>query len=168
MTDDIASKCEECGASVYRAHLDSGIARYEKGKLMCAHCVAEFEKAHDGETDDAFAPIAFDDDDEPGERGEKVDMSASRIHGATKATLGVSGLWNDSKFQRRPDPRNPSAIRCRTFHCKLSAAAIDFMNNQINEWMDSSPDIFIKNATSCIGPFEGKHTEQNLIITVYY
>ena len=167
MTDDIASKCEECGASVYRAHLDSGIARYEKGRLLCAHCIAEFERTHQGKPDDDFAPIAFDDDDEPA-RGEKVDMSASRIHGATKQTLGVSGAWNEGRFKRTLDPQSTGATRCRTFHAKLSAAAIEFMNNQINEWLEGNADIVIKNATSCIGPFEGKHTEQNLIITVFY
>ena len=168
MTDDIASKCEECGASVYRAHLESGIARYDKGRLLCAHCVGELERSGQGQNDDDFAPIAFDDDDEPSPREEKVDLSSSRIHGATKATLGISAIWNDAKYQRKLDPRSTNATRCRTFHAKLSAAAIDFMNNQINEWLDGNPEIYIKNATSCIGPFEGKHTEQNLIITLFY
>lgn len=168
MTDDIASTCEECGASVYRAHLDSGIARYANGRLLCAHCATEYEKSREGKPDDEFAPIAFDDDDQPAPRAAKADLSASRIHGATKATLGVSGMWSDARFQRKLDPQSPNATRCRTFHAKLSEAAIDFMNNQINDWIDANPDIVIKYATSCIGPFEGKHTEQNLIITVYY
>lgn len=169
MTEEIASKCEECSASVYRAHLDSGIARYEKGRLLCAHCLAEFEKAHEGKPDDDFAPIAFDnDDDEPAPRGGKAEPAASKIHGATKATLGVSGVWTDARYQRKLGPPSVGATRCRTFHSKLSAAAIEFMNNQINDWLDGNADIFIKHATTCIGPFEGKHTEQNLIITIFY
>jgi len=167
MTDDIASKCEECGASVYRAHLDSGIARYEKGRLLCVHCVGELDNVKKGNADDDFAPIAFDDDDDEPAPRTKTE-AASKIHGATKATLGVSGVWNDARFQRQLDPQSPGATRCRTFHSKLSAAAIEFMNNQINDWLDGNPDLFIKHATSCIGPFEGKHTEQNLIITIFY
>lgn len=169
MTDDIASKCEECGASVYQAHLESGIARYEKGRLMCAHCVAELERPHESKPDDDFAPIAFDDDDEPSpRRGEKVEPAASRVQGAAKPTMGLSGAWNDARFKRTLDPNGTGASRCRTFHSKLSVAAIEFMNNQVNEWLDGNADIAIKNVTSCIGPFEGKHVEQNLIITVFY
>lgn len=166
--DEITSSCRSCGASVYKEHIESGIARYEKGKLLCAHCVAEYDRAHGGpadKDDDALAPISFDDDEtyEP-----KPDLSSSRIHGATAATLGQTGLWNESRFRRALVGMDQGATRCRTFHSKLSAAAIDFMNNQINDWLDGNEQILIKFATSTIGPFEGKHTEQNLIITLFY
>jgi hypothetical protein len=61
-----------------------------------------------------------------------------------------------------------TATRCRTFHCKLSEASVAYMNNQINEWTDSDPEIEIKFATCSIGIFEGKHAEQHLIMTVFY
>lgn len=164
--DEITSKCSKCGASVYKQHIDSGIARYEDGQLMCAPCVAEYEKAHDGDTsaDDSFAPIAFDDDDVH----PRKQMSASRIHGATASTLGTAGTWNEAKFKRPLHLGPEGATRCRTFHCKLSEAAIEFMQTQINDWLDRNDGIIIKFATSAIGPFEGKHTEQNLILSLFY
>lgn len=165
--DEVASICSECGASVYRQHLESGIARYEGSKLMCSHCVAEFEQKHDQapEGEDALETIEFEDDENDSSR---VDMSASRIHGATKTTLGLGGAWDENKFKRPLRPNQVGASRCRTFHSKLSEAAIDFMTTQMNEWMDANPDIVIKFSTSTIGNFEGKHSEPNLILTVYY
>ena len=166
--DEVASVCAECGASVYRQHLESGIARYEGSRLMCSHCVAEFERKHDEapETADALETIEFED--ETNETPAKVDMSESRIHGATKTTLGVGGAWDETKYKRPLQPNQLGASRCRTFHSKLTESAIDYMTNQINEWLDANEDIVLKFSTSTIGNFEGKHTEPNLLLTVYY
>lgn len=165
MSDDIAGTCKECGASVYKQHLSSGIARNEDDKLLCAHCVTELKHSEDDAgDDDTFEPIELEDsDDEP-----RVDMSQSRIHVATTATLGSVGGWDDSRFNRQLDPRAVFSTRCRTFHSKLSEAALEFMNNQINEWIDKHDDLSIKFATSTIGTFEGKHSEPNLILTLFY
>lgn len=167
-TEDTTSVCQECGATVYREHLDSGIARYEDGRLLCAHCVAEFEAQHDKEGGgEAFEPIVFEDEESSGTSVSDA-MSQSRIHGATSTTLGMAGTWDDSKFRRSLRPDKPGATRFRVFHCKLSEGALDFMVHQINEWLDGNEQIVVKFTTSTIGPFEGKHTEQNLIVTVFY
>ena len=42
------------------------------------------------------------------------------------------------------------------------------MVNQINEWLDDNDDVAVKFATTTIGMFEGKHTEPNMITTVFY
>ena len=166
MASDEGSACQECGATVYKQHLDSGIARYEGGRLLCKQCLEAYDRAHDGDGADEmeFAPIALDT---PAHEGA-VRKSETLVHAASAATLGAGEEWDDATFKRRLDPRNPCATRCRTFHSKISEAAVNFMNSQINEWLDSSEDITIKFATSTIGAFEGKHIEQNLIITVFY
>ncbi len=167
-SEDTTSACQECGASVYREHLDSGIARYEDGRLLCAHCVAEFEAKHDtNDADGGFEPIVFEDE-VGGDAGASDALSHSRIHGATKAGLSTPGAWDDSKFQRPLSPKSAGASRCRVFHCKLSEGALEFMINQINDWLDANDQIVVKFMNSAIGPFEGKHTEQNLMITVFY
>ncbi len=164
---EICGACESCGASIYRQHIDSGIARYEGGKMLCTHCVAEYEKSHDGEAPgDEFAPIAFEDDDDD---ELDVDLSQSRIHSASASTLGQSQSgWDEGRYGRQLDTRAISATRCRTFHSKLSDAALSFMNTQINEWIDGDGSITVKFATSTIGVFEGKHAEPNLILTLFY
>jgi len=163
---EITSTCQGCGASVYKQHLDSGIARYEDGKLLCSHCVVEFERSHEDNDEAGFEPIEFDDDERPSERN--ADLGTSKIHGATTTTLGAVGAWDEARFKRKLNPESNDASRCRTFHCKLSGAAVDFMNGQVNDWLDQNPDITIKFANSCIGNFEGKHTEPNLIVTIFY
>ncbi len=168
MSSGSHSECQNCGASVYREHLDSGIARYEDGKLMCAHCVTEYERTHDGvddPNDDSLAPIEFDTGDDE----LTVDMSSTRIHNtAADSLLGAQGVWDDSHFKRPLGPPTEGATRCRVFHSKLSEAALGFMNTTINEWLDQAPSINIKFATSTIGQFEGKQKEPNIILTMFY
>ena len=67
--------CGKCGATVYPEHIDSGIARYEEGQLMCSHCVEEYEQAHDRSGMDssyALTPIEMEGDDEPGEAAKET------------------------------------------------------------------------------------------------
>jgi hypothetical protein len=161
--DEVTSVCGACGASVYRQHIESGIARYKGGKLLCSICASEDE----AEEDQAYAPIEFDDDEDAGESKEEL-MSSSRIHSASSMGMAAGKDWDESKFRRPLQPATGGATRCRTFHCKLSEGALDFMINQINEWVDGNDKVVIKYASTTIGPFEGKHTEQNLIITIFY
>lgn len=169
MTEDHHSECEECGASIYKQHLDSGIARHENGKLLCSHCVIEYEKSHDAASSgiiDDFEPIeldGFDDEDH-----NDLSSTSTRIHSATAATLGTAHGWDDSKYNRPIDPKATTAIRCRSFHSKLTDSALQFMDDQINGWLEDNNHIHIKFATSTIGMFEGKHAEANLIITMFY
>ncbi len=167
------SLCQSCGATVYPEHLDSGIARYEGGKLMCSHCVEEFERSHDrssakGGSSYGYKPIAMDDDEPAASRKSEHRDSSGSTFAYTTGSLGAAAGWNESKYSRPLNPTGAGATRCRTFHCKLNDAAAEFMNNAINEWADANPDITIKFATSSIGVFEGKSAAQNLIVTVFY
>jgi len=167
MTDDIASSCQKCGASVYKQHLDSGIARYEGGKLMCAHCCSEYERMHDSTGTSVmsdFESIPLDDDDDG---RPSVDMSQSRIM-TTEHNLGKASSWDDSTYRRPLVPGSSGATRCRSFHSKLADSALRFLNTQINEWLDADDSIVIKSSSSTIGTFEGKHAEPHLILTVFY
>lgn len=164
--DDEVSLCEECGASVYKEHIESGLARYADGRLLCSHCVVEVERSQDamgGGMSDSFVPIELDTEDE----GAEVEMSSTRIHTVGDGGLGKSAKA-DSDLKRPLNPNATGASRCRTFHCRISEGAVEFMNNQINEWLDEREDVTLKFAVSTIGLFEGKHTEPNIIMTVFY
>ena len=161
------STCSNCGAEIYPEHLDSGIARYEGDKLLCSFCVSDYEKKHDlgASGDHPLETIALQDDDD--------DMSPAasgktRIHGISSGMFGAQHAWDDGRFKRSADPKGLGATRCRTFHSKLNDGSIEYMTNLINEWLDGNPNITVKFATTTIGPFEGKHVEQNLIITLFY
>jgi len=167
--EDHHSICDKCGATVYKEHLDQGIARYADGKLLCPPCLTEFEKHEEAAASSgvaALAPIEFDDGDDDDE--VQVDMSSSRIQAASKATLGMSHGWDDSKYTRPLDTRAIAATRCRTFHSKLTDSALEYMNEQINDWLDQNDSITIKFANSTIGLFEGKHSEPHVIVTLFY
>ncbi len=164
MANEVTGTCGSCGASIYRQHVDSGIARYEEGQMLCPHCVNEFEsKRSEPEGGKAMETIALDGADED----LQADVSVSKFKTDTDV-LGSSEGWSDTQFKRAVDPSNPGATRCRTFRTKLNDGAVAYMNNQINEWLDRNPEILIKFSTSTVGVFEGKHPEPNLIITVFY
>lgn len=165
MNDEDLNVCEECGASVYKEHLDSGIAGKHDGRLLCSHCLSEYATMTDAGDD--MAPIEFEDEDDEGGEGPAKDMSSTRIHAVTAAARG-GGVKDETSFKRSLDPQNRGASRCRIFHCRISQGAVDFMVNQMNEWLDENEDIALKFATTTIGLFEGKHTEPNLITTVFY
>ncbi len=173
MAKDVTAPCQECGASVYPEHIESGKAQYEGGKLLCPHCVADFEKEKESKkttyaSDNIdLSPISFDDPDPTDMSESKADLTESRIHGFSDDKFGSHG-WDDSKFKRKLDANAECAIRCRIFHAKLSDGALLFMNDQINEWLDESPDISIKFASSTIGILEGKHAEPHLMLTLFY
>ncbi|MHC4093662.1 MAG: hypothetical protein ACYSVY_25895, partial [Planctomycetota bacterium] len=95
---------------------------------------------------------------------------STAIHGFSGDTFATGGdaLRDEAKYTRRLNPTVQTATRCRTFHTKLNDSAVAFMNDQINTWVDTNPDISIKFATSAIGIFEGKHSDPNLIVTVFY
>lgn len=164
-TEEVMSTCDGCGASVYEQHLKNGIARKVDGRLLCAHCVAELKEAGGdvGEgSEDELAPIELDDDD----GHATTEMTSTRIRTA-ESILGDKA-WDDEKHKRPLDPGGAGASRCRTFHCRISQGAIDYLNDQINEWLDQNKDITIKSSNTVIGMFEGKHTEPNIILTVFY
>lgn len=163
MSKEHLSECQECGASIYPEHLDTGIARYEAGKLMCVHCVEEYEAAHDA----VGGQVEAEETMELVEESEESAMG-SRVHHFTDATMGKAHGVDESKFKRPLDPASAGATRCRVFHSKLNEGAIEYMTNAINEWVDGHDDIVVKFATSTIGVFEGKHSDPNLIMTLYY
>ena len=56
----------------------------------------------------------------------------------------------------------------KTFFTKLHAGAIDFLSEQINDWLKKNPGITIKQTNTVTGDVIGKKTEPNIIITVWY
>lgn len=176
MAETRVSACQSCGASIYPEHMDSGIAGYHGGKLLCPHCFADQQKAMDSTgtslsiapEDDELSPIALPDED-ASEGTQGVSASHSSIHGFSGDVFsGNQAKRDEGKYNRRLEPNAPAATRCRTFHSKLNEGAVAFMNDQINNWVDSEADVRIKFASSTIGVFEGKHADPNLIVTVFY
>jgi hypothetical protein len=56
----------------------------------------------------------------------------------------------------------------KVFFTKLQAGSMDFMEEQIKNWLAKNPDIVIKCTNVISGPVVGKKTEPNIIITLWY
>jgi len=56
----------------------------------------------------------------------------------------------------------------KTFFTKLHAGAIDFLDEQITNWLKENPDITIKRTNTVTGMVIGKKSEPNIIVTVWY
>jgi hypothetical protein len=163
-TQDETLSCEACGAVIYPEHLQRQTAGRINGKLLCTHCLHE---ARERSAAPARAPAAA-----ARASGDPLTFSAERS--ANIRFGGEGGITFDRAAEDTHKYRRPlltgstSATRCRTFHCRLADAAFAHLNEQVNEWADSHPDIQIKFATSVIGVVEGKHADPHLIVTVFY
>lgn len=167
--------CEQCGATIEREQfINHSAARY-KGKLLCPDCVqalkakllATRKASQEGEAmaDVDDAPIALVDLDEE-DKPRVVGGPSDQIRGFTGGEMTVQKA--EQKLKRPLLKNTQSATRCRTFHCKLTDASFQNLNEQINEWVDERDDVEIKFALSSIGVVEGKHADAHLIVTIFY
>ncbi|MCG3136242.1 MAG: hypothetical protein HJJLKODD_00068 [Phycisphaerae bacterium] len=196
MAGEQTKNCQSCGASIYPEHLTTHKAGYWGGKLLCVHCYAEkqgqqvtigSEDVVSGESA-AHHPLdmegvsilrdsidAAGDAPHPEDQKHGADAPAIQIASLTSSMIKPFGGGHDAsgdkpamRFRRFLQHDDSGALRCRIFHAKLNDGALQFMENQINEWVDTSPEVDIKHISTQIGLFEGKHTETHLIITVFY
>ena len=72
-----------------------------------------------------------------------------------------------SAFKRDLNVTGHGATRCRLFRTRIAAAALDFMEHQINQWLDAE-NIEVKQVGHVIGVMEGKTPEPNLIVMVWF
>jgi len=78
----------------------------------------------------------------------------------------TSGRHEDN-WDRTPNSTGTGAIHVKSFHCKLTGESLEFMDRQINEWLDSHPQYEVKFVNTSVGDWTGKLKEQNLIIQVW-
>jgi len=60
------------------------------------------------------------------------------------------------------------ATRVKSFHGKYSDQGLAFLDDSINEWLDSNPEVDVKYVTSTVGMFDGKIKEPALVLNVWY
>jgi hypothetical protein len=71
-------------------------------------------------------------------------------------------------WKRQPVKTGSGACRVRSFHGKYSEQGLEYLDNVINEWLDSHPEIEVKFVTSTVMTFEGKVREPALVLNVWY
>jgi hypothetical protein len=165
--EDIIKTCDECGAAVYPDHIEHGRAGKIDGKLLCPICYREHSKK--GQAPEADEPIALIDEGEMPAAEEEAEAKPRITAFGEDSVFGQMIMYDESKFARPLNTSGRGAVRCRTFHTKLTDAAISYMDSMINQWTDKNPQIEIKYASSTIGMFEGKQRQEpHLILTIFY
>jgi hypothetical protein len=105
-------------------------------------------------------PLELVDEDE---KPASTEPPKSKIHGISSVNALAQHTYN------RPTHSNKTgAVRMRTFHCRLSEQGIEYLDQIINDWLESHPDFEVKFVTSTIGMWDGKLKEPTLILNVWY
>lgn len=74
---------------------------------------------------------------------------------------------HEDNWNRTPNVTGTGAIHVKSFHCKLTGDSLEFLDQQINEWLDNHPQYEVKTVTTSIGTWTGKLKEPNLIVNVW-
>lgn len=96
------------------------------------------------------------------------DLQADAPAKSITAVGGGGATHRKSNWRREPNLTHTGAVRLRTFHGKLSREGLEYLDNQVNEWLDAHPEVEIKNVTSTVGTFEGKIRELALVLNIWY
>ena len=124
-------------------------------------------------SDDTPIPLGPDDEKpispapaaEPEERISLVESSGPSQVRMSKHFQDRAAAKTD--YERPLNVTGAGATRCRMFHSKVSAPALELMQGQINTWLDHE-EIEIKHVAQTMGIMKGKVDEENVIITVWY
>ncbi len=73
-----------------------------------------------------------------------------------------------NKYKRTPTLPGTGAIRVRSFLGKISGPGMEYMDNNINLWLDAHPDVEVKFVTTTIGPTDGKSNDTSIVMNLWY
>lgn len=115
------------------------------------------------------APIPFDD------------VNTSKTVSHSPLTLGGGGPVEAPKIKAAPHLTRPAEKKpqekivssdritgIKTFFAKLHPGAMEFLDEQIGNWLKKNPGVTIKRTNVTTGEVQAKKTEPNIIITVWY
>jgi hypothetical protein len=103
-------------------------------------------------------PLSLEDDVRPAGEAPK-----SKIHGMSATSPIVAHDYKRPSFVNKN-----GAVRVRTFHCRLSETGVEYLDQNINDWLEKHPEIEVKFTSSTIGLWDGKLKEPTLILNVWY
>lgn len=79
----------------------------------------------------------------------------------------LGGKKHTEDWKRKTNIDGSGATHVRSFHCKLNAESLEYMDQQINQWLDDHPDYEVKMVTSTVGEWTGKIKEPALVVNVW-
>ena len=71
-------------------------------------------------------------------------------------------------WKRATTSTGTGASHVKSFHCKLQGESIEYLDQQVNDWLEAHPDYEVKLVTTTVGEFAGKlGRELHLIMHVW-
>ncbi len=75
---------------------------------------------------------------------------------------------HEEVWKRTPSLTGTGAIHVKSFHSKLTDDALQYLDQQVNEWLDAHPQYEVKQVTTKVGEWAGKlGKEPHLIVQVW-
>ena len=123
--------------------------------------------------------IPFDDSDGP---ETQISHSPLNLGGGSAPVPDAKPAPKPAPVQAAPPNPKPATVQVqqaaqpstgritgvKIFFTKLHAGALDFLSEQISDWLKKNPDIIVQRTNAVVGEVAAKKTEQNLIVTVWY
>lgn len=192
-----AQTCQKCQSTITAEQIAAKQAGTVRGIWLCPPCVEVVKQqvamSHSGLLDGPKTPVPAATAPQPavsipaaetsnyslnpvsdsGSLGpaNQPESASPRVEGGSAIrTLASRGGAHGEYSHKRPIAAPElGSTRCRTFHARMSTAALQNMDHQINEWLDTHPEIHIKTAVSTVGVFEAKiSSEEHLVVTLFY
>lgn len=118
--------------------------------------------------DDELEAIEVDHELDPIEVG---DLSAGAMDPAEMSSNRIQAFGvrkpHDEHWNRTPNVTGSGAIHVKTFVTKLRLEAIEYLDQQVNEWLDTHPEYEVKFVTTTIGELTGKNKEPAIFMNVW-
>jgi hypothetical protein len=102
----------------------------------------------------------------PDAAGESAPTEATNKIRAFDQKL-AGGARHEDNWNRSPNVTGTGAIHVKSFHAKLTGESLEFLDRQINEWLDAHPQYEVKFVSTTVGDWTGKLKEPNLIVQVW-
>lgn len=115
-------------------------------------------------------PVEYPDDGGPEpvpftrkDRAEDTEAAPS-----SKIRFSQSAHRHEDKWNRTPNTPGTGAIHVRTFRAKLSDDGLQYLDQQINEWLDAHPQYEVKFVNTSVGEWSTKlGKEPGLIVSLW-
>jgi hypothetical protein len=124
------------------------------------------------EDNDALIPLDEDDLSSANVSHSPLNLGGGSVAEAPKVMPAAKPvIAKPSAPVTRPAEKMAAAERItavKTFFAKLHVGAIEFLDEQITNWLKSNPGITVKQTNTVVGEIQGKKTEPNIIITIWY
>ncbi|CAN5549115.1 hypothetical protein BH10PLA1_BH10PLA1_21860 [soil metagenome] len=107
------------------------------------------------------------------EHREQLELAMPSASGAKKITMfGGKDPGKESApavvYKRPLNVTGFGASRMKSFIGKISGPGLEYMDTNINLWLDEHPEVEVKQVTSTIGPVDGKAGEHTLVLNIWY